>query len=274
MVSSSGLSVSSPRPHAQAGSKVAGKGRLPSSDHAASLHELKTAAARCQTPRQFRQLIDGLQILVPFQCFSCSWSYPRQQALCYFFTHGMPIDFLRWYLAKGLFWKSPLFKDWVQAKTAMTAVVFTDALRRLRGQYDEAFLEEVERRNMQHALVGGGCTDDLLIHFALTMRTDNLARLHLKTFKKMLPALCDALRRAHPHQLLTKRETAVLERRAMGEITKQIAGAEGISERTVREHLQQIKKKLYTDDLVNAVVIAIRSGMLGRSSKHGPAVHR
>ena len=48
----------------------------------------------------------------------------------------------------------------------------------------------------------------------------------------------------------------------MGEIMKQIAAAEGISERTVRQHLQRIKKKLYTDDLVNAVVIAVKSGML------------
>ena len=48
----------------------------------------------------------------------------------------------------------------------------------------------------------------------------------------------------------------------MGEISKQIASAERISERTVREHLQQIKRKLYTDDLVNAVVIAVKSGML------------
>ena len=48
----------------------------------------------------------------------------------------------------------------------------------------------------------------------------------------------------------------------MGEITKQIGSAEGISERTVREHFQRIKKKLYTDDLLNAVVIAVKSGML------------
>ena len=54
----------------------------------------------------------------------------------------------------------------------------------------------------------------------------------------------------------------MLKRRAMGEIVKQIAVAEGISERTVREHLQHIKRKLYTDDLVNAVVIAVKSGML------------
>jgi hypothetical protein len=32
-------------------------------------------------------------------------------------------------------------------------------------------------------------------------------------------------------------------------------------------HLQRIKKKLYTDDLVNAVVIAVRSGMLDQTWK-------
>ena len=79
--------------------------------------------------------------------------------------------------------------------------------------------------------------------------------------------LVRASQRAYPRTLLTKRETAILQRRAMGELSKQIAGAEGISDRTVRMHLQRIKKKLYTDDLVNAVVIAVRSGMLDETWK-------
>jgi predicted transcriptional regulator len=53
----------------------------------------------------------------------------------------------------------------------------------------------------------------------------------------------------------------------MGELIKQIAAAQGISDRTVRMHLQRIKKKLYTDDLVNAVVIAVKSGMLDQTWK-------
>ena len=58
----------------------------------------------------------------------------------------------------------------------------------------------------------------------------------------------------------------------MGEIIKQIARAEGITDRTVRMRLQRIKKKLYTDDLVNAVVIAVRSGMIGHGiSRHADA---
>jgi DNA-binding NarL/FixJ family response regulator len=150
----------------------------------------------------------------------------------------------------------------VRAKKPVTAVVFTDALKRLRVEYDRELVEEVERRNLQHALMGGGCIHDLFIHFSLTMRTESLARLHFKTFHRMLPSLCDALCRAHPRQLLTSRETAVLQRRTMGEITKQIAVMEGISERTVREHLQSIKKKLHTNDLVNAVAIALKNGVL------------
>ena len=90
-----------------------------------------------------------------------------------------------------------------------------------------------------------------------------LGRTHLTQFELIVPWLVEgASQRAYPRMLLTKRETAILQRRATGEIIKQIAAAEGISERTVRGHLQQIKRKLYTDDLVNAVVIAVESGML------------
>jgi len=32
-------------------------------------------------------------------------------------------------------------------------------------------------------------------------------------------------------------------------------------------HLERAKKKLYTDDLVNAVVVANKIGMIGRTSK-------
>ena len=122
--------------------------------------------------------------------------------------------------------------------------------------------------------MGGLASADYYVTLAAAMASTQDGRAHLKLYETIVPWLVQASQRAYPRTLLTKRETAILERRAMGEITKQIAGAEGISERTVREHLQQIKKKLYTDDLVNAVVIAIRSGMLGRSPKHGPAVHR
>jgi DNA-binding CsgD family transcriptional regulator len=91
-------------------------------------------------------------------------------------------------------------------------------------------------------------------------------RAYLELFKLIVPWLARASQRAYPHTLLTKREIIILERRATGEIIKQIASAEGMNERTVREHLQTIKRKLYTNDLVNAVVIAVKSGMILPSS--------
>jgi len=94
------------------------------------------------------------------------------------------------------------------------------------------------------------------------MPSEQSGRAHLKLYEVIVPWLVQASQQAYPCSLLTKRETAILERRAKGEIGKQIATAEGISERTVRDHLQRIKKKLYTDDLVNAVVIEVKSGMV------------
>ena len=47
-----------------------------------------------------------------------------------------------------------------------------------------------------------------------------------------------------------------------GELQKQIAANEGVSERTVRAHLNRIKRKLYTNDLINAVAIAVRQKMV------------
>jgi len=59
----------------------------------------------------------------------------------------------------------------------------------------------------------------------------------------------------------------------MGEKINRIATGEGIAIRTVRMHLGRIKKKLYTDDLVNAVMIASKSGMLDLTWKewHWPS---
>jgi DNA-binding CsgD family transcriptional regulator len=114
---------------------------------------------------------------------------------------------------------------------------------------------------------GGLVSQDLWIYFAVNMGSEESCRTHLKLFTLLVPILCRALQRACPRPLLTNRETVIMQRRAMGELIKQIAMAEGISARTVREHLQCIKKKLYTHDLVNAVVIACKSGMLDETWK-------
>jgi DNA-binding CsgD family transcriptional regulator len=145
--------------------------------------------------------------------------------------------------------------------------IWLDAAKRLKDQFDPELLERITKLNLQYSLGGGLVSQDLRVYFAVNMSSEESCRTHLKRFQVLVPVLSQALKRACPRPLLTKRETAILERRAMGELIKQIAVAEGISARTVREHLQSIKKKLYTDDLVNAVVIAVRCGMLDETWK-------
>jgi DNA-binding CsgD family transcriptional regulator len=152
-----------------------------------------------------------------------------------------------------------MFREWLRTNRPQVAV---DVMRRLPEQFDPEFLEQARRFDLTGLLAGGVQTKDLWIFFSMCMGSEEKCRAHLQQFELIVPVLAKALQRACPRPLLTKRETTILQRRTMGEIAKQIAAAEGISGRTVREHLQSIKRKLYTDDLVNAVVIAMRSGML------------
>ena len=242
-----------------------GRGRLGrSAQHSVSLHELKASAARCRTPKQFRELLTSLETFLPYRNLLCGWGYPASASIGFIFNHSFPIDLLRWFLARGLLWRSPVFKEWLRTNKCQ---VWLDVARRSRKEFDPELLAQLERLNLQYSFAGGVLTEDLWVYFAVNMESEESCRAHLKRFESIVPFLAQALRQACPRPLLTERERAILERRAMGDLIKQIAAAQGISERTVRMHLQRIKKKLYTDDLVNAVVIAVRSGMLAPSWK-------
>jgi DNA-binding CsgD family transcriptional regulator len=189
------------------------------------------------------------------------WGYPSRTTICFILNQGFPHDLFRWRLSTGNLWTSPIFQEWLQTNRTF---LWCDAAKRLEKQLDPELLMRMEQAGVQYSLAGGFASPDRFELFAVTMSSVESGRAYLKRFDTIVPLLVQACQRAYPRSLLTNRETAVLKRRAMGEITKQIAMAEGISQRTVSEHLQQIKKKLYTDDLVNAVVIAMRSGMLHR----------
>ena len=259
MGSSSDSSVSSAKRRVPSGSKVARSRLISSSDRAASLQELKASASRCHTPKQFRELLQRLRAFIPYQKFSGSWGYPSRTTIRFIFNQGFPTDLIRWRLTTGALWTSPAFQEWLRAKRAF---LWCDDAKRLKAQFDPELLTRMEQAGVQYTLCGGFASRDRFVLFAAAMPSARSGSAHLKPFELIVPWLVEASQRAYPRSLLTKRETAVLERRAKGEITKQIAAAEGISERTVREHLQHIKRKLYTDDLVNAVVIAVKSGML------------
>lgn len=231
---------------------------------AESLDDFEMTASRCRTPKQFRELIDRFQTVVPYRQLICGWGYTDDDRIGFIFNHGYPIEILRWYLTNGLVRKDPVFQEWLRTKQTY---IWLDAAKHLKDKLDPEFLERMTKLDLQYSLGGGLVRSGLWVFFSLNMGTEESCRAHLKRFQMTIPVLVDALQCACPRPLLTNRETKILERRSNGEIIKQIAAAEGIAERTVKMHLQQIKKKLYTDDLVNAVVIAIRSGMIDHTWK-------
>jgi DNA-binding CsgD family transcriptional regulator len=257
---SSALSpVSSAKPSVPSALKVVGSGPAHSPDPTISLQRLKTKALQCQTPKQFSELLKLTHAIIPYEKFAASWGYHSRTTIRFIINQGFPTDLFRWRLATGNLWTSPIFQEWLRTNRTF---LWCDAAKRLKGQFDPELLMRMEQAGAQYSLCGGFASPDRFVIFAVAMSSAESGRAYLKRFDTIVPLLVQASQRAYPRALLTKRETAVLKRRAMGEIIKQIATAEGISERTVREHLQQIKKKLYTDDLVNAVVIAMKSGML------------
>jgi DNA-binding CsgD family transcriptional regulator len=197
-----------------------------------------------------------------------AWGYHKRTTLHYVFYYGFSREFLRWYLSTGRLWRSPVFHEWRRTRRVVRVC---DVVKRFRAEFDGELLKQYEKAGLYNTLCGGRVKRDHFVYVCIAMASSRRSQAYRHRVETVLPWLVSASQRAYPRTLLTKREAAVLERRAMGEITKQIAVSEGISERTVREHLQQIKGKLYTNDLVNAVVIAIRSGMLPRG---GPPAHQ
>jgi DNA-binding CsgD family transcriptional regulator len=225
---------------------------------AVSLQELKAEAGRCHTPGQFGELLQNLRTLIPYEKFAGIWGHPSQ-IIRFMFYHDIPIDLIRWRLTTGALWTSPIFKEWLETNRS---VLWCDAVKRLRADFDPELLLRMEKAGLQYMLCGGSASKERFVMFAAAMPSEESGRAHLEQFDSVVSFLVEASQRAYPRALLTQRETAILERRAKGEITKQIAAAERISERTVREHLHNIKKKLYTDDIVNAVVIAVKGGIV------------
>ena len=228
---------------------------------AATLTSLAAAfvasASTCHTPKQFRKLLDTLQTVLPYRGLLCGWGNLSTSTVAFFINHGYPNQFLRWYLTRGMPWKDPAFLEWLRTGQPLVWVDYTSA----------ELLEHAMMFHVQYAIIGGLARGDSWAGFALNMGTEESARKQLEQFQMVIRALSEALMRAYPRPLLSSRETSILERRALGEPPKQIALTEGITDRTVRMHLQRAKKKLYTDDLVNAVVIADKIGMIGRTTK-------
>lgn len=224
---------------------------------------LKEAADRCDTPKQFRNLLQQhLRRLIPYDKFAASWGVPKKHSINYIFQVNLPLDFLGWYLTTGAQWESPIFHDWVQNQRTVPFLWADEAKRLNVAETNPELFRRITEGGLRNSMTGGRASPSHYIALHAVMPSEKDARTYLPIYKQLLPWIVEASQRAYPDSLLTKREKAVLKRRAHGEIVKQISASEGMAERTVRQHLQNIKKKLYTDDLINAVIIASQSGMI------------
>jgi DNA-binding CsgD family transcriptional regulator len=227
-----------------------------------SLDVIHGLARKCRTPKQFNRLLIRIHALIPYRSLLCAWGYPRAYRLCNLLSVGYPKPFLRWYFTTGMFRRDPCFAEWLRTREPF---VWSDVAHRFSKQIDPEFMRKVRGYHLQYSLCGGTIetTDhELGCYIALVLDSEAECRQHLKYFSNLVPALTHAFERSYPRGRLTKRESLVLEQRAKGHQVKAIAALLGITPRTVKMHIQAIKKKLYTDDLVNAVVIALKLGMI------------
>ena len=216
-----------------------------------------TSASRCHTPKQFRALLEQVQKVVPFRGLLCGWGNISTSTLAFVFNDRFPDKFARWYLTRGMLWKDPAFQEWLRTGQPRLWIDYASP----------EILEQAMMSHVQYSICGGWTREDIWVGFAANMNSEENARKHLAPFHSIVRPLSEALMQAYPRPLLSGREISVLERRSLGEVIKQIASAEGITDRTVRMHLHRAKKKLCTDDLINAIVIADKMGMIGRSSR-------
>ena len=228
----------------------------------ASLDAIDLLARKCRTPKQFQRLLLSVHSLIPYRSLLCAWGYPRAYRLCNLLSVGYPKPFLRWYFTTGMFRRDPCFAEWLRTREPF---VWSDVARRFSKQIDPEFMSKVREYHLQYTLCGGtieAMDHEMGCYIALVMDSEAECRRHLKYFSDLVPSLTHAFERSYPRGRLTKRESIVLEQRAKGHQVKAIAALLGITPRTVKMHIQAIKKKLYTDDLVNAVVIALKLGLI------------
>ena len=126
-----------------------GRSPIASSDQAVSIQGLKAEARRCQTPKQFRELLEHLRAFIPFQKFLGLWGYPSRTTIRFLFNQGFPRDLSRWRLTTGALWTSPLFQEWLRTKRT---VLWCDEVKHLKAEFDPELLTRMKQANAFDAL--------------------------------------------------------------------------------------------------------------------------
>ncbi len=221
---------------------------------------VQESASRCRTPRQFNSLLQQLRTCIPYRQLVAA----SGNAITYGVGHIVDVDFphkfLGWYFSHGLHRTDPSVREAIRRGEPLLK---SELIRRMPDQFDPDLLKKIHELQLQYGMVGAGVVQQRFLFFELTMNTEDEARAHIGSFAKLLPPLCRAFQDSHKYPPLTSRKRMILMWRAYGRPVKQIADALGISPRTVKMHLEEIRRKLYAEDLVNAVWIAGQMGLIG-----------
>jgi DNA-binding NarL/FixJ family response regulator len=105
------------------------------------------------------------------------------------------------------------------------------------------------------------CSPEELMHAVRIVHAGD-AILTTEIAEKMLSTFEGIRSEADITPRLTERELEVVRALAQGKSNKEIAGDLGISEKTVRNHASNIYKKLHIFDRTQAVIYAIRKGLV------------
>ena len=168
--------------------------------------------------------------------------------------------FLGWYFAHGMLWQDPLFLECIKSQEAQR---HSAIMRRPGACSNSELAKQLEQFQLCYGIAGATVKGDRYVYFSLAMNDEREERTCLGQFSTLLHPLCLALINSYRYPQLTPREKTVLMSRVHGNSPKQIASDLGISPRTVKMHLETIRKKLYADDLVSAVWIAAQVGAVG-----------
>lgn len=217
-------------------------------------------AARCHTPRQFRRLLEQLRILMPYRCLVCCWGNATTHVIGNMVDVDYPRRYLGWYLANGMCRKDPVYQEWIRTQQPQLR---SEVMTRLRRQFDPEHIKKIEQYSLEHEIEGGTLDEQRVGYFSLVFSSEGEARAYLGSFGELLPDLCRALMMSYRYPILTYRKKEILLWRAQGKSPKEIAHELSISPRTVKMHLEEIRRKLYAEDLVQAAWIAGHIGIIG-----------
>jgi DNA-binding NarL/FixJ family response regulator len=106
-----------------------------------------------------------------------------------------------------------------------------------------------------------GCTRSELIN-SITGAAAGQLPMKAGELRRVATTMANRLATADPDIPLTQRETQVLRHMALGLSNKEIAQSLTISVETVKEHVQNILRKIAVSDRTQAAVWAVRRGLV------------